>query len=233
MTNVTGSSPHPIETRYAGCLFRSRLEARWAVFFDAAGIEWQYEAQGYECQPRCGLSGSQPFWYLPDFWLPGLNLHAEVKGSLTEPETRRLLDAAAFLSAPRGGCGDGSDLVVLGPVPRGAFPQSQPDGGSYGSACPVRLHMHKGVLTAYAWPGPVPSGRCGWLASPLIVATDGDESIDTGNFGCRVLQEPVKDMTRLLISGFTIDERADYRFERGYEAARSARFEHGQSGAPR
>lgn len=23
-----------IETRYAGCRFRSRLEARWAVFFD-------------------------------------------------------------------------------------------------------------------------------------------------------------------------------------------------------
>jgi hypothetical protein len=23
-----------IDTRYAGCLFRSRLEARWAVFFE-------------------------------------------------------------------------------------------------------------------------------------------------------------------------------------------------------
>lgn len=27
-----------IETRYAGCLFRSRLEARWAVFFRHVGI---------------------------------------------------------------------------------------------------------------------------------------------------------------------------------------------------
>jgi hypothetical protein len=27
----------PIETRYRGFRFRSRLEARWAVFFDAAG----------------------------------------------------------------------------------------------------------------------------------------------------------------------------------------------------
>lgn len=25
----------PIETRYKGCRFRSRPEARWAVFFDA------------------------------------------------------------------------------------------------------------------------------------------------------------------------------------------------------
>jgi len=32
-----------IPTEYAGCTFRSRLEARWAVFFDAMRIEWQYE----------------------------------------------------------------------------------------------------------------------------------------------------------------------------------------------
>lgn len=39
-----------IETRYAGHLFRSRLEARWAAFFDLTGIKWQYEpfdAAGY------------------------------------------------------------------------------------------------------------------------------------------------------------------------------------------
>lgn len=32
-----------IETEYRGCLFRSRLEARWAAFFDLAGIGWDYE----------------------------------------------------------------------------------------------------------------------------------------------------------------------------------------------
>ncbi len=53
--------PQAIETEYAGCRFRSRIEARWAVFFDHLGIEWQYEAQGYELP-----SGR----YLPDFWLP-------------------------------------------------------------------------------------------------------------------------------------------------------------------
>lgn len=49
----------PIETRYAGCRFRSRLEARWAVFFDSLGIEWLYEPEGYV------LEGGQ--CYLPDF----------------------------------------------------------------------------------------------------------------------------------------------------------------------
>jgi hypothetical protein len=37
-----------IETHYKGYRFRSRLEARWAVFFDALGYEWQYEPEGFE-----------------------------------------------------------------------------------------------------------------------------------------------------------------------------------------
>lgn len=38
----------PIETLYRGYRFRSRLEARWAVFFDVAGIAWQYEPEGFD-----------------------------------------------------------------------------------------------------------------------------------------------------------------------------------------
>lgn len=48
-----------IETTYKGYRFRSRLEARWAVFFDALKVRWEYEAQGYNLGPA-GL-------YLPDF----------------------------------------------------------------------------------------------------------------------------------------------------------------------
>jgi hypothetical protein len=51
-----------IETFYRGYKFRSRLEARWAVFFDTAGIKWEYEKEGYDL----GEEG----YYLPDFWLP-------------------------------------------------------------------------------------------------------------------------------------------------------------------
>jgi hypothetical protein len=50
-----------IETHYKGYRFRSRLEARWAVFFDQAGITYQYELQGFRLPS--GL-------YLPDFYLP-------------------------------------------------------------------------------------------------------------------------------------------------------------------
>jgi hypothetical protein len=51
-----------IETCYKGYRFRSRLEARWAVFFDALGIAWEYEKEGYDL----GEAG----WYLPDFFVP-------------------------------------------------------------------------------------------------------------------------------------------------------------------
>lgn len=49
----------PIETIYKGYRFRSRLEARWAVFFDALGVEWEYEPEGFNLP-----SGRK---YLPDF----------------------------------------------------------------------------------------------------------------------------------------------------------------------
>lgn len=65
-----------IETQYKGYRFRSRLEARWAVFFDAMGIEWQYEPEGYDL----GVLG----WYLPDFFLPASNIWIEVKPSGTK-----------------------------------------------------------------------------------------------------------------------------------------------------
>lgn len=49
-------------TTYKGCRFRSRLEARWAVFFDWLHIEWQYEPEKIHT-----IGG---FNYIPDFRLP-------------------------------------------------------------------------------------------------------------------------------------------------------------------
>lgn len=69
-----------ISTHYAGQKFRSRTEARWAVFFDTAGIRYQYEFEGHVIR-----SGA----YLPDFWLPELRLYFEVKGADPTEEERR------------------------------------------------------------------------------------------------------------------------------------------------
>lgn len=60
-----------IETEYNGYKFRSRLEARWAVFFDAAGIKYEYEPEGFENE-----NGER---YLPDFYFPDYDWYGEVK----------------------------------------------------------------------------------------------------------------------------------------------------------
>lgn len=60
-----------IETRYKGYRFRSRLEARWAVFFDVLGIAYLYESEGF---------ARGDIRYLPDFHLPEMDLWFEVKG---------------------------------------------------------------------------------------------------------------------------------------------------------
>lgn len=64
-----------IQTEYKGYKFRSRLEARWAVFFDAVRIKWEYEPQGFECE-----NGTK---YLPDFYLPEQKIWCEVKPNET------------------------------------------------------------------------------------------------------------------------------------------------------
>ncbi len=61
----------PLDTLYKGYRFRSRLEARWAVFYDALGVKWMYEFEGFNLGN--GLT------YLPDFFLPDLNVWVEVK----------------------------------------------------------------------------------------------------------------------------------------------------------
>jgi hypothetical protein len=98
-----------IPTRYAGCRFRSRLEARWAVFFDAMGIEWQYEPQGYKIGGRN---------YLPDFLLPKCGTWVEVKGSEDALDKRLMRVASRKLpEMPWHGDGPGPRLMILGPIP--------------------------------------------------------------------------------------------------------------------
>lgn len=60
----------PIPTYYNGYYFRSRLEARWAVFFDVLKIPYQYELEGFDF----GVA-----WYLPDFYLTEWDMWIEIK----------------------------------------------------------------------------------------------------------------------------------------------------------
>jgi hypothetical protein len=77
-----------IETIYRGYRFRSRLEARWAVYFDELGIQFEYELEGYE------VGGER---YLPDFWLPEVDTYVEVKPG-NHPITVSDLDALKIVA---------------------------------------------------------------------------------------------------------------------------------------
>lgn len=82
----TANCPGPIETRYRGYRFRSRLEARWAVFLDKMKEPWEYEKEGFRL--------ANGYRYLPDFWLPRLHLWLETKG---EPPTEQELTRCRLL----------------------------------------------------------------------------------------------------------------------------------------
>lgn len=198
----------PIQTAYAGCLFRSRLEARWAVFFDTIGTRWEYEAQGYELPHRLTLADGT-IRYLPDFWLPEVGAHVEVKGSLTDDEMLRLLDCAAALSAPLGGCGEGPSLIICGQLPR-------PGENRH----PVWTHMHKGDLLAAPFPYGMAGRQCeNWP----VLARDVGGAVDD------VCAEAPEHIRSALLNGIPCRVAGFSLFDAAYTRARSARFEHGET----
>jgi hypothetical protein len=79
-----------IPTHYDGIKFRSRAEARWAVFFKTLGIKYHYEPEGF-------VLPSGP--YLPDFHIPHLDCYIEIKGA--EP-TSQDIDKASELATATG-----------------------------------------------------------------------------------------------------------------------------------
>jgi hypothetical protein len=118
---VTSNSkaPEPIETPYGGVVFRSKLEARWAMFLDSFAIVWEYEPRFVELP-----SGVN---YLPDFRLPEIDTWLEVKGDHNE----RVFKFDEFSKAvqehsARAGYGD-EVVAILGRPPFGPFTAWEPE----------------------------------------------------------------------------------------------------------
>lgn len=164
-----------IETRYKGYRFRSRLEARWAVFFDTLGLKWEYEPEGFELP-----SGR----YLPDFhlaqqgsYLPGRHTYGpwvEIKAAKPTALEFKLMEELC-----EGGSSYG--LILWG------FPGEE-----------EWAHFHKeGYIDDCSLDGPGVYEH--WSA---------------------YLSDTYEEPKKHLIS-------------RAVDAARSARFEHGESGARR
>ena len=108
-----------IQTEYNGIKFRSRLEARWAVFFDTAKIRYEYEPEGYETE-----DGTR---YLPDFYLPDFDAYVEVKRD-TEDGIKEVIgkcDKAIVWG------GEIKKIIILSDVPQG----ESVDGGMWHFPC--------------------------------------------------------------------------------------------------
>lgn len=243
----------PIETRYKGYLFRSRLEARWAVFLDSLGIPWEYEKEGYEL-----FDGTR---YLPDFWLPDQPGFLEVKGgqALTNPEARREARFKAAKLATSSGYGV---LLVCGAVgeheadifhpkhlvePEFAqwvknAPESIRSLGWFGLPEELVLPDRNITPAHLAW---TKVGRStdvvdGRLAAVVCEASIDYETVQEPAFGGTLY---IEQFTQFTYSAFDLQDPYEaikhsggsYQQSRAHQeaiaAARSARFEFGQSGA--
>lgn len=110
----------PIETYYNGYRFRSRLEARWAVFFDTLGVKYEYEPEGfalpsgrcylpdfrvkcYGCRGKYPLSAYEilPFSEPPEPPKP-FDLYIEVKGKMTQEDADRIKEFSGTWKEAKG-----------------------------------------------------------------------------------------------------------------------------------
>lgn len=217
-----------IETEYKGYRFRSRLEARWAVFFDACGVKWEYEPEGFDL--------GDGIYYLPDFLLhdiiiydmvsPALrksvrrnyflkNLWIEVKGNMTKSDDQKIRKFATD------NCDDvKNDKKSFEPLPNPIFVVSNvPDCGS----CLEDLYWS---LFKMAYPYARFDGDeyydylCPPFFSTAINADDG------------VLAPCILNSGRFALSTIIYDYMPLINFEKtlkAYKLARQARFEHGQT----
>lgn len=183
----------PIETTYKGHRFRSRLEARWAVFFDAQHIRWQYESEGFQL--------SNGVRYLPDFLLIDCGTWVEVKGAEGYLDRELMLRAARELPRVPHSGESGPRLMVLGAIPDAT-----------------------------------PTGDWGWISIDVEDWADSTATrIDRSGFGSFHKNERpwFLDNAQHEPTDEWLTPKLD-QYESGvphaYLAARSARFEHGESG---
>lgn len=204
-----------IQTRYAGCHFRSRLEARWAVALDHLGVKWEYEPQGFELP-------SGP--YLPDFWLPELKTWIEVKGQApTKKEVEKACDLGFESKYPV--------HLLAGDIPRQA--EVSPNGGAVAipsEQATVSLEWIKGNL-----PSPTPYENSSNLGPPKNQGVQPilDVDIECLLIGSEVFEQAPRSAWGVEPGVLFWTHRTTESlkgFNAALAAARSARFEHGHSG---
>ena len=221
-----------IETVYNGYKFRSRLEARWAVFFDAAGIKYEYEPQGFELS-----DGTK---YLPDFYLPEYDWFVEVKPN----RPGAVDDLKRIFEFVRQGM---NTTVILGNIPDKTHVDLYHYSVIYYNKLRRDAHIER-IAIRYAKRNPDDKNYCAKFDSYRV-----DSKYLLDSFDMRYA--PDEDLTDVFEA---IHDRKMYKvffgYENGwswsdccdneydingalflnscYDAARQARFEHGQTPKP-
>lgn len=205
-----------IQTYYNGFKFRSRLEARWAVFFDAANIRYEYEPEGLKL--KNGLC------YLPDFYLPDENMYVEVKPP-RKGAWKDISKASSFV-------GNGIDTLLILP--------NIPDRASNIWYFPV-LYWHSVEQSVkIKWcpflPVAEASAACiernfydpTQLSDQFVPALDYIDTKSAERFAERILT-PKKDESEHNYESFLAQDDRDF-MSMLWDKARQARFEHGEKG---
>lgn len=192
-----------IQAEYNGYLFRSRLEARWAVFFDAMGIEYEYEPEG--------IVLSDGSLYLPDFYLPDFKCYFEVKRKSVKG-TEEEKTAMAKISNGQW-TGSWAGIICFGdPMDDDLyiFCQETDDGGG-GYEDNVTIGFHPDTYELY-----------------LFAYDDRRERSFFIHFG----EDMEDEMIPMLTTEYGINKYKDFVNEgvfRARKAVRQARFEHGET----
>ena len=190
-----------ISTEYKGYLFRSRLEARWAVFFDKLGIDYEYEPEG--------IVLSDGTFYLPDFYLPRFHCYFEVKrAGLKDTEEgkeaiRRISSGADDLEwAGIIAFGDPADDNIW------IYCQESNDGSAGNYDGPVTFGIHPTLREPY-----------------LFAEWDRRERVFYDSFGEEMKEIPMETGMDGL---YTYGDFVNRKVLLARKAARQARFEHGE-----
>jgi len=151
-----------IPTTYRGIRYRSRLEARWATFFDELHIRYAYEPKAFTHEGEN---------YVPDFYLPATKTWVEVKPSFNNLSTDtwwtffNAVEYGGFLDDVCECYGTTRGLLLLDGLPD----RNMDDLDSI----PVHplLQHHKGVWinpTQFTFRGLIPRDHCNWTYQCLV-----------------------------------------------------------------
>lgn len=201
-------------TEYAGRLFRSRTEARWAVFLDALGLAWEYESRGFDLV----VSGKKRS-YLPDFYLPtvwgqsGQGVWLEIKGAQPTSAERALAQSLAKQTR--------QDCYIAS----GGVPSPSQFTGSRVILSPGRIEgFHPRARRGVPESGKPTSAEC-WTECEC-----GALGIQRNGLAGRMLCDTSSCGPKTL-SVTSRKRRATGRLQSAMIAATSSRFEHGEQGA--